>query len=152
MKNLAIYPAIICFLFVITSCTNQSEEATELNQSSAERLVQDPQYAVYRTEELNNQRNIVEGNYDLTAIGDIILAHQNSICDVPDKLLTDVRGGILYRDIHCKLYNALVYIKNTYPEYETYDKSKLLESYKKYHHEYVEQMALVGLTPKQNID
>lgn len=88
------------------------------NNARLDIIVADTAYIEHRTAIFINAAHITQGLYDLPAIGEVIKSDQwDSMCDYPDSVMEDIRGGLLYRDCGCYIRKTMERLAERFPEF-----------------------------------
>lgn len=83
-------------------------------------IAMDSVYMEYRTVLHFNAAHIIQGLYDLEAIGTIVREEtERDFCDLPESAFEGVRGGLLYQRTNCALREAALKFGKKYPGFSS---------------------------------
>ncbi|MCB0653730.1 MAG: hypothetical protein KDC85_20800 [Saprospiraceae bacterium] len=117
-----IYLPILTFCFTLFFQSCQNEKFTE-NFTDPELMLKqvaaDPDYGVYHEAIMAKGMAVVRGDFDLETLGDFFKNNKSnlSICEIPDDALSNIRGGLAYKQSGCKIAELRKILEAKYPGY-----------------------------------
>lgn len=148
MKNSALKFIAFIFVLAISSCSISSDK-----QSIYERIATDETYEILRESLSKSTLLITTDQIDLDAIGQHLNENpETAICDINNEILGQIKGGLEYKRLSCKMKEARRVLKEKYPEYSDFTKADTYELRNVYRKKVASPSELNALTIIENIN
>lgn len=98
---------------IAVACTNDQLRS---DTSIVDKIAADPLYEAYQTAVTDQSINIATGQYDLEGMKHILGTATQSLCEIPDSELMEIRGGVLYKKSDCAIQEAADNLKEKFPD------------------------------------
>lgn len=107
---------LTCALFV--ACQKQESVADSLPDSMLEKIAQNARFRAYLKAERELEINLVRKAFDLDAVHKVLKSNLNlKACEIEDSNFEKLRGGVLYKKLHCEAEKAAESLKQEIPNY-----------------------------------
>jgi len=113
---------ILSLLFLTTAlfvaCQKQESVANFLPDSALEKIAQNARFSAYLKAERELQISLVRKEFDLEAIHKVLRANFTlRACDIKEVHFENIKGGLLYKKLHCDAEKAAELLKQEIPDY-----------------------------------
>ena len=121
-KFMFVIPMLTVLLIYSASCQKNDDEGLIFNRDRLIKIANDPLYIEFHKLDVEKQKHIINSAFDLemikAAIFDLIEnpdTKDGNMCNAPDKIFKNIKGGALYKELGCKRYQLKLKIEEKYP-------------------------------------
>lgn len=108
---------VLSFILIVLSCQNKKQDTRRI---FLEKIAQDSNYVVYQQAISENAYWIGVGKYDLVGIRALYDKYPGveNACGFNNFDLEQVKGGVLYQEIHCKISHLAEHLNTKFQFYK----------------------------------